>query len=127
MPAPGRPGGASQHREGGARLGKRDTTPFWSGLLGGRVAALVAGPNGRDGHVVIAGSPGLRFGGSARAQISAVASAGGKIGPVTTLPVNGDVVALTGTASTVYVNANQPPGSYAPSHITGYPAPPACR
>jgi hypothetical protein len=54
-------------------------------------------------------------------------TAGTTPGPVTTLPVTGEVVALAATADTVYVNAHQPPGSYAPSPITGYPIPAACR
>jgi hypothetical protein len=54
-------------------------------------------------------------------------TAGTRLGPVTTLPVVGEVVALAATADTVYVNALQPPGSYAPSPITGYPIPAACR
>ncbi|MGH3401639.1 MAG: hypothetical protein ACRDRJ_03835 [Streptosporangiaceae bacterium] len=51
----------------------------------------------------------------------------GTNGRITTLPVSGEVVALAATARTVYVNALQPPGSDAPSHITGYPVPAACR
>ncbi len=54
-------------------------------------------------------------------------AAGREIGAVATTPVSGEVVALAATASTVYVNALQPPGSYGPSNITGYPIPPACR
>jgi hypothetical protein len=54
-------------------------------------------------------------------------TAGGKTGPVTTLPVTGEVAALAATASMVYVNVLEPPGSYAPSPITGYPVPAACR
>jgi hypothetical protein len=37
------------------------------------------------------------------------------------------VVALAATARTVYVNALQPPGSYAPSAVASYPVPAACR
>ena len=54
-------------------------------------------------------------------------TAGGRIGPVVTLPVSGQVVALATTDANVYVNALQPPGSTAPSQIVSYPVPAACR
>jgi hypothetical protein len=54
-------------------------------------------------------------------------TAGARLGPVATMPVTGEVVALAATASSVYVNYLQPPGSYAPSPITRYPIPAACR
>ena len=54
-------------------------------------------------------------------------TAGGRIGPVTTLPVSGEVMALAATSTTVYVNAEQPSGSHAPSLITGFPVPASCR
>ncbi len=54
-------------------------------------------------------------------------TAGSRIGPVVTLPVSGQVVALAATSADVYVNALQPPGSTAPSHIVSYPVPAACR
>jgi hypothetical protein len=200
VPVPGQAGRASQQLEPGSSFGSNQSvTPGgWSAWLGGRVAALVTGRNGNDGHLAIAGSPSLRFGGTLRTQISAMTSTGdslwvttyaqrngetslqgplvrlntrlalttpasvqsssvlarsesvwsagdtiwvasgvrghslvcfsasGKIGPVTTIPVSGEVVALAATAGTVYVNAEQPPGSYAPSPITSYPIPAAC-
>jgi hypothetical protein len=201
MPAPGQSGRPSQQLEPGSSLGSNQSPPPgpWSARLGGRVAVFVTGRSYSDGHLVIAGSPSLRFGGTWRTQISAMTStanslwvttftlrngeasldgpllrlnarlelttpaavrsspvlglsesvwsagdtiwvatgardhslvcftAGGKIGPVTTMPVAGEVMALAATAGTVYVNAEQPPGSYAPSAITGYPIPAACR
>ena len=200
VPVPGQAGRVSQHLEPGSTFGaNQSVTPGgWSALLGGRVAALVTGRNGNDGHLAIAGSPSLRFGGTSPTQISAITSTGnalwvttyalrsgetslqgplvrlntrlalttpasvrssavlarsesvwsagdtiwvasgvrghslvcfsasGRIGPVTTIPVSGEVVALAATARTVYVNAEQPPGSYAPSPITTYPIPAAC-
>jgi hypothetical protein len=201
MPAPGQSGQASQHLQPGSSLGAATATPpgGWSDELDGRVAVYVTNGSRTDGHIVLAGSPSLRFGGSSRTQISAMSStgtslwvttytlingeastqgalvrlnarlalttpasvrsspvlarsesvwsagdtvwvatgvpghslvcftAGATLGPVATLPVSGEVVALTATADTVYVNALQPPGSYAPSPVTGYPIPAACR
>jgi hypothetical protein len=199
MPAPGQSGRASQHVQPGSSLGAATEPGVWSGQLDGRVAVYVTDGSVADSYLVLAGSPSLRFGGSSRTQISAMASTGSSLwvttytrigdeasaqgplvrlngglgrstpasmqsspvlarsesvwsagdtvwvatgvaghslvcfrastrpGPVTTLPVTGEVIALAATADTVYVNALQPPGSYAPSHITGYPIPAACR
>jgi hypothetical protein len=201
MPLPGQSGQASERLEPGSSLGPNQSTSpgAWSAPLGGRVAVLVTGRGGSDGHLVIAGSPSLRFGGTWQTQIGAMTSTGNslwvttyaqrngetslqgplvrlnarlqpatpasvrsspvlgrsesvwsaggtiwvatgardhslvcftasaKTGRVTTMPVTGEVVALAATAGTVYVNAEQPPGSYAPSAITGYPVPATCR
>jgi hypothetical protein len=200
VPVPGQTGQASQQLEPGSSLGpNQSTSPGTSSArLGGRVAVLVTGRGGSDRHLVIAGSPSLRFGGTWRTQISAMTSTGNslwvttfaqrngetslqgplvrlntrlelttpaslrsspvlgrsesvwsaggtiwvatgvrdhslvcftasdKIGRVTTMPVTGEVIALAATAGTVYVNAEQPPGSYAPSAITSYPIPATC-
>jgi hypothetical protein len=203
LPVPGQSGRASQQLEPGSSLGpSQSTRPGpWSARLGGRgrVAVLVTGRNGSDGHLVVAGSPSLRFGGTWRTQISAMTgtgnslwvttyalrngesslqgplvrlntrlapttpasvrsspvlsrsesvwsaggtiwvgtgvrdhslvcfTAGDKVGPVTTMPVTGEVVALAAAGDTVYVNAEQPPGSDAPSAVISYPIPAACR
>ncbi len=206
MPTPGQSGPAAARRQPGTSLGAPSGTKpgWWSGEIGGRIAVFVTSGSSNDGsgnggHLVLAGSPGLRFGGSWQTQISAVTStgdslwvttyaqrngeasltgplvrlntrladstpaslrsspvlarsegvwsagdtiwvatgvrghslvcftAGRTIGPVMTLPVSGEVVALTATAGTVYVNALQPPGSYAPSPITAYRVPAACK
>jgi hypothetical protein len=51
--------------------------------------------------------------------------AGARIGPVTRLPVTGQVAALAATGDTVYVSA-APAGGYA-TGITAYRVPAACR
>ncbi len=201
IPAPGQPGRATRQLEPGSSLGSNPYTPpgASSVQLGSRVAVLVATGRRNGSHIVLAGSPGLRFGGTPATHISAMTStgndlwvttyaqhggeasldgplvrlntrlspttpasvrsspalagsesvwsgggtvwvatgvlghslvcltAGGAIGPITTMPVTGEVVALAATASRVYVNVLQPPGSYAPSPITSYPIPAACR
>jgi hypothetical protein len=201
IPAPGQPGRASQQPEPGTSLGPGRGAPpgVSSSQLGRRVAVLVSTSSGDNDHLVIAGSPGLRFGGTTETYIDAMTgtgnalwvatftqrndessgqgplvrlntrlslstpasvrsspvltraesvwsagdtvwvatgarghslvcfTAGGKTGPVTTLPVTGAVIALAATASTVYVSAQDPPGSYAPAPITSYPVPAACR
>jgi hypothetical protein len=200
LPAPGQPGRASQRPEPGSSLGSAPHTPPGASVdhLGPRMAVLVSSGGGFD-HIVIAGAPSLRFGGTPRTNISAMTgtanalwvttfaqhdgessgqgplvrlnsrlrpttpasvlsnpvlaraegvwsagdtvwvatgvrghslvcfAAGHQLGPVATLPVAGAVMALAATARTVYVNALQPPGSDAPSPITGYPVPAACR
>jgi len=201
LPMPGQSGRATAHRVPGSSLGASPgiAPGWWSGEIGGRIAVLVTNAGVNDGHLVLAGLPGLRFGGGWQTHISAVTStgsslwvttytqrngetslsgplvrldsrlavstpapmhssqvlarsesvwsagdtiwvatdarghslvcftAGRTIGPVTTMPVSGEVVALSATASTVYVNALQPPGSYAPSHVVAYQVPAACR
>lgn len=54
--------------------------------------------------------------------------AGPRIGPVTSLPVTGQVAALAATAGTVYVSAAPPgpPGQYG-TGVASYPVPAACR
>src|SRR6202042_161400 len=76
-PARGQPGRASQQLEPGSTLGPGARVP--SGLadqLGRRVAVLVTTGSVNDGHVVIAGSPGLRYGGTPDTHIGAMASTG---------------------------------------------------
>jgi hypothetical protein len=201
MPGPGQSGLAIAISEPYTSLGATvKTAPgSWSGDLGDRIAVFVTDPDGADGHLVLAGSPGLRFGGSLQTQISAMTStgnalwvttyalhhgetslqgplvrldaelrpttpgpvraspvltrsedvwsaghtiwvatgvrghalvcftAGSRIGRLTTLPVSGEVRSLAATSTTVYVNAEQPPGSYAPSRIVSHPVPASCR
>ena len=53
-------------------------------------------------------------------------AAGSQIGPISTLPVNGEVAALAATADTVYVTTT-PRHSYDNFGITSYPVPAVCR
>jgi hypothetical protein len=201
LPLPGQPGQGSQHAEPGTGLGPGATTApgAWSGMLGNRVTVQVSTGTGDNSRLVVAGQPGLTYGGSARTHINGATStgsavwvstfaqingesslqgplvrlnaaltpttppavltspvlsrsedvwsdgrtlwvatgvlthslvclaAGSRTGPVVTLPVSGQVVALAAAGSTVYVNAQEPPGSTAPSKIVSYPVPAACR
>jgi len=201
LPAPGQPGQGSQRAEPGTSLGTAPAIApgFWSGMLGNRVTVQVSTGAGDDSRLVVAGQPGLTYGGSARTHINGAAStgsavwvstfaqrggeaslegplvrlnaaltpttsaavlaspvlsrsedvwsgghtiwvatgvlkhslvcftAGSRTGPVVTLPVSGEVVALAAAGSTVYVNALEPPGSTAPSKIVSYPVPAACQ
>ncbi len=54
-------------------------------------------------------------------------TAGSSIGPLTSLPVSGEVLSLAATATTVYVTAGPPGSSTAPSSIVSYPVPASCR
>ena len=78
IPAPGEPGRASQQLEPGTSLGPDARAP--SGIpaeqLGGREAVLVTTGSATDGHVVIAGSPALRYGGTPDTRIADMTSTG---------------------------------------------------
>jgi hypothetical protein len=78
LPAPGQPGRATQQLEPASSLGPRaQASPGAAAAqLGSRTAVLVTTGSATDGHVVIAGSPGLRFGGTAGTHISAMAGTG---------------------------------------------------
>ena len=76
MPAPGQPGRPSQRRDPGTIFGPGATAGAWSGLLGNRVGVQVGVGYGIDGRLVIAGQPGLTFGGGAQSHISDVTSTG---------------------------------------------------
>lgn len=78
MPAPGQPGVASVRQEPNSRLGAGLTTApgNWAGLLDGRVAVQVTNGYGYGSHLVIAGEPGVTFGGDPEQQVGAVAIAG---------------------------------------------------
>jgi hypothetical protein len=78
IPAPGQPGRASQQLEPGSSLGPGARVPsgFLSDQLGRRVAVLVTTGSVNDGHVVIAGSPALRYGGTPDTHIGAMTSTG---------------------------------------------------
>jgi len=78
IPAPGQPGRATQQLESGSSLGPSARAPsgFPSDQLGRRVAVLVTTGSANDGHVVIAGSPGLRYGGTPDTHIGAMTSTG---------------------------------------------------
>jgi hypothetical protein len=54
-------------------------------------------------------------------------ASGARTGPIETVPVRGEVMALAATARTVYVYAQYPPGEYAPTPVTAYPVPAGCR
>lgn len=78
IPAPGQPGRATQQLEPGSTLGPSARAPWGSpsDQLGRRVAVLVTTGSANDGHVVIAGSPGLRYGGTPATHIGAMTSTG---------------------------------------------------
>ena len=78
MPAPGQSGVASVRQESDSRLGPGLTTApgNWVGLLDGRVAVQVTNGYGYGSHLVIAGEPGVTFGGDPQQQVGAVAKAG---------------------------------------------------
>src|SRR5258708_36645943 len=79
MPLPGQPGRASQHLVRGTSIGPSRNTAsgVWVGLLDGRVVAQVTDSYGFDSHLVIAGKPDRRLGGSPQHQGAPVASTGG--------------------------------------------------
>jgi hypothetical protein len=80
MPAPGQPGRATAHKDPGTSLGPaRDTAPGWAGYLNGRVAVEATNGYGYDSHLVIAGQPGVRFGGSLQHQVGYVVGAAGSL------------------------------------------------
>jgi len=81
MPAPGQHGRTSQHLEAGTSLGPRPgpAPGVWAGWLDGRLAVQVTNGYGYDSHLVIAGRPALRFGGSLRQEVGAVASTGSSL------------------------------------------------
>jgi len=78
MPAPGQSGLASVRQESDSQLGAGLTTApgNWVGLLDGRVAVQVTNGYGYGSHLVIAGEPGVTFGGDPQQQVGAVAKAG---------------------------------------------------
>jgi hypothetical protein len=81
MPAPGQPGRGTAHRDPGTSVGPGlNTAPnTWAGYLNGRVAVLATNGYGYDSHVVIAGQPSIRFGGSLRQQAGYVISTGSSL------------------------------------------------
>lgn len=81
MPAPGQPGRATAHTEPGTSVGpSQNTAPnSWAGYLNGRVAVQATNGYGYDSHVVIAGQPSVRFGGSMRQQVGYVTGTGGSL------------------------------------------------
>ncbi|HTZ93932.1 MAG TPA: hypothetical protein VMB74_16180 [Streptosporangiaceae bacterium] len=72
-----------------------------------------------DGHTIWVAT-------GARGHSLVCFTAGSRIGPLTTLPVSGEVNSLAATATTVYVTAG-PPGAYTPPVIVSYPVPASCR
>jgi len=200
LPTPGKTGRATVVLQRGTSIGApRNTAPgSWAGVLDGRVVVQVTDGGGLNSHLVIAGQPGVTFGGSAQTQIFSAArvgsslwvstftvrngaaelqgplarvnahlqpttpasvaassvlarsdgvwsygstvwaasranghslvcfAAGSQIGPVTTVPVRGEVTAVAATADRVYVTAEHVLGS-PPDTITSYPVPAACR
>jgi hypothetical protein len=78
VPAPGQAGTPARQLQSDSSLGPSvDTAPGdWSGEVAGRAAVIVTSGRGNDARLVIAGQPGLRFGGAASTQLSAVASTG---------------------------------------------------
>jgi hypothetical protein len=97
MLAPGQPGVASLRQERDSRLGAGLTTApgNWAGLLDGRVAVQVTNGYGYGSHLVIAGEPGVTFGGDPQQQVGAVAKAGDSLW-VQTFAINNSRVALSG-------------------------------
>jgi hypothetical protein len=97
MPAPGQPGVASVREERDSRLGAGlTTTPGnWTGLLDGRVAVQVTNGYGYGSHLVIAGEPGVTFGGDPQQQVVAVAKAGDSLWALT-FAIKNSRVALRG-------------------------------
>jgi hypothetical protein len=81
LQAPGQPGPATARLEPGTGFGPRPgpAPGVWAGWLDGRVAAQVTNGYGYDSHLVIAGQPALRFGGSLGQEVGAVASTGGSL------------------------------------------------
>jgi hypothetical protein len=81
MPPPGQPGRASAHQERGTGLGPAlNTAPStWAGYLDGRPVVEVTNGYGYDSHLVVAGQPGVRFGGSLQHQVGYVVGAGGSL------------------------------------------------
>ncbi len=81
MPTPGQPGRATAHRDPGTSVGpSQNTAPnTWAGYLNGRVAVLATNGYGYDSHLVIAGQPGVRFGGSLQQQVGYVVNAGSSL------------------------------------------------
>ena len=81
MPAPGQPGRATAHTEPGTSVGpSQDTAPrTWAGYLKGRVVVAATNGYGYNSHIVIAGQPRVRFGGSLRQQVGYVGGTGGSL------------------------------------------------
>lgn len=81
LPAPGQLGLATARLEPGTRLGSPiNTAPgVWAGRLDGQVVAQVTNGYGYDSHLVVAGHPTLKFGGSLRQEVGAVASIGSSL------------------------------------------------
>jgi hypothetical protein len=75
MPAPGRPGHATQHLEPDTSLGRHVTTEGsgWAKALDGRVLVDLDHPGGYDYHIVVAGHPSVRYGNQHFAEPAAVA------------------------------------------------------
>jgi hypothetical protein len=97
MPAPGQQGVASVRQERDSRLGAGLTTApgNWAGLLDGRVAVQVTNGYGYGSHLVIAGEPGVTFGGAPQQQVGAVARAGDSLW-AQTFAITNSRVALRG-------------------------------
>jgi hypothetical protein len=91
MPAPGLPGRASERLVPGTSLGpSMNTSPdAWAGVLEGRVVVQATNGHGFSSHVVVAGRPSLRFGGSLRQQIGGVTSTGSALWAATYALGNG--------------------------------------
>ncbi len=86
MPAPGRPGLATQSPIPSTGIGRSALVIRWAGRLDGRMVADVNinGPNNDIlDHLVIVGRPALEFGGGTRFAIQSVASAGGALWAIT--------------------------------------------
>jgi hypothetical protein len=81
MPPPGQAGRASSQLDPGTNLGpSRNIAPgTWAGLLDGRVTVQVTDWYGLHSHVVTAGQPRLRFGGSPGHWVGSVTSTGSAI------------------------------------------------
>jgi hypothetical protein len=92
MPAPGLPGRASERLVPGTSLGpSMNTSPdAWAGVLDGAVVVQATDGHGFTSHVVVAGRPSLRFGGSLRQQIGGVTSTGSVLWAATYALNNGN-------------------------------------
>lgn len=89
MPTPGHSGAAYQQPDRGATVGPSSAPGAWAGLLDGHVVAQVTDGYGYDIHLVMAGRPRTRFGGSLKAEIGAVTSTGSSLWAQTLVITNG--------------------------------------
>jgi len=78
LPPPGHPGRSSEHRLAGTSIGPPlDTAPaFFAGFLDKQIAVQVTDGNGNHSHVVIAGAPGLTYGGRPSDEVEGVVDLG---------------------------------------------------